>query len=212
MYSIDQLASMERPVGSDNNNLLNEALFQLFSQNGYDVKENKFICKLWHSGKSYIDFNNKKYEVYPSAFTKGYSGTAQTVCASTIEALENIDLTGKIVFMTDELTKEELLPKNFPFFINEENKRIIETLEKKEPVAVIALMGKHAWCNLNPCHLIEDGNFLIPSASLSRDYLKVIDFTKIKEATVYIDSENKDVTSRQLVASKKATGKKVWLL
>lgn len=168
-----------------------------------------FSCKVWNAGDSWIEWKDSKQTIDASPYTEGFSGEGIVQITETLEELRKTVCENTILFLTGELAKEPIQPKNYPFYFPEEHKIILDLLEEKKPLAVIAVTGKHPMCGLNPYPLFEDGNFLIPSA-----YLSVDDFQKIKEGIigksmkVNIVSDCKETKSRQIYASKIAENAK----
>lgn len=73
------------------------------------------------------------------------------------------------------ITKAPLSPKDYPFYYPDEHKNIITLLEQKQPAAIIAVTGPTTLNGKDPFPLFEDGNFLIPSASINRIMYKTIE-------------------------------------
>ncbi len=83
--------------------------------------------------------------------------------------LNELDLEGKILLLYGEIAKEQLMPKDYPFFYPEEHKQIIDTLETKTPAAIITATGRDPGMAgaMHPFNLFEDGNFNIPSVYMT---------------------------------------------
>jgi aminopeptidase YwaD len=73
--------------------------------------------------------------------------------------------------MRGELTKEQLLPKNFPFFRVEEQQRLLRFLEENQPRAIITATTRNPEMagGLYPFPVFEDGDFDIPSIFMTND-------------------------------------------
>jgi aminopeptidase YwaD len=74
-----------------------------------------------------------------------------------------------VLLVRGDLARESLMPKNYPFYNPEEHQRIVALLEAKAPLAVVAAT---AWNPdlagaVYPCPVIQDGDFLVPSAHLT---------------------------------------------
>ena len=97
--------------------------------------------------------------------------TAPLVVLHSVEDLEAADLTGKIVLLRGELTREQLAPKNFPWWNPEEHQRIIAALERAAPLAMLAATTRNPATAgaVYPFPLIEDGDFDIPSAYMTEE-------------------------------------------
>jgi aminopeptidase YwaD len=73
--------------------------------------------------------------------------------------------------MRGELTKEQFLPKNFPFFQVEEQHKIIRLLEEKKPLGIITATTQNPEMAgaLYPFPVFEDGDFNIPSVFMTEE-------------------------------------------
>lgn len=105
----------------------------------------------------------------PSPYSKGCSLEAELVAAGTLNELEQVLAKGKLLLLHDELTREQLMPKNFVFYNPDEHQQIIALLEEKEPGAILAATSRNAALagGVYPFPLIEDGDFQIPSVYLT---------------------------------------------
>jgi aminopeptidase YwaD len=122
--------------------------------------------------------------------------------------LERMDQSDSILILAGNLATTPLMPKNYPFYYPDEHKYIIELLEAKAPLAIIALTGRHPMCGLAPFPLFEDGNFRIPAAYASRTTLPDWQEHLGENVMLKIDSQMIPAKGRQLVASKTGTGTK----
>jgi aminopeptidase YwaD len=68
-----------------------------------------------------------------------------------------------------ELTKEQLMPKNFVFYNPLEHQQLIATLEEKAPEAILCATDRDGAVagGVYPFPLIEDGDFQIPSVYMT---------------------------------------------
>lgn len=209
MLELLKQTAIPRAVGTDGNNAITRLMENYLRGCGYFIKSMPFSCKVWNTGDSWIEWKDNKQTMNASPYTEGFHGEGIVQVTETLEELRKTVCENAILFLTGELAKEPIQPKNYPFYFPEEHKIILDLLEEKKPLAVIAVTGKHPMCGLNPYPLFEDGNFQIPSA-----YLSVDDFQKIKEGIigksmkVNIVSDCKETKSRQIYASKIAENAK----
>ncbi|MDV0447020.1 hypothetical protein MsAg5_08890 [Methanosarcinaceae archaeon Ag5] len=196
----------ERPTGTPNNESVNLFLENEFKRAGFQVQSLPFECTVWETKKSIFKIGDADFDIEASPFSTSFDGSTKTIVIDSLDKLKKADCSGKIIILCGELTKNQLQPKDFPFYYPDEDKEIISLLEEKKPCAIIAATGKNPMCDLNPFPLFEDGNFMIPSAYLSDAVLPQIEklVRQNPEAVLKIDSEKKKVNSRQLVAGKKA--------
>lgn len=156
--------AIERPVGTEPNQHVLTAIQEEALQRGYDFILLPFECKTWRRGKSYIEAGNTTYEIFPSPFSEPYTGSGEMAVVHSSEELAETDFNGKLLFLRGAIAADALMPKGYPFYYPDEHKRIIDLLEEKKPIAVIAVTGRHPMCGLEPFPMFEDGNFSIPSA------------------------------------------------
>jgi aminopeptidase YwaD len=78
-------------------------------------------------------------------------------------------MAGNVLFMHGDLTTEQLMPKNFPFYNPEHHRSIYQLLEARQPAAIIAATGRNPELagGVYPFPLIEDGDFSIPVAHMT---------------------------------------------
>lgn len=201
------LADIARPraVGTTLNQKITEEIADYLSGCGYEVKRLPFPCKVWQAGESFLEIGGKKLTVGVSPYSEGFTGSVKAVAAGSFQELEAADCTGKLLFLTEELSKEQLQPKDYPFYYPEEHKQIIDCLEKKQPCAIIAVTGKNCASGLDPFPVIEDGNFHIPVGSIKKEcFAEIAELLEAETVKIAICSENQDSEAIQLIASKKA--------
>ncbi|MEO0533972.1 MAG: M28 family peptidase [Cyanobacteria bacterium P01_A01_bin.123] len=150
----------ERPTGSAANHSAENYIKQVFVQNGFQVKLQRFNCIDWEKNEATLNVGNTEVSVEPSPYSLPCDIQADIEVIETLFQLEKADLVDKIAVLCGELTQESLMPKNFRFYNPEYHQRIINLLEEKTPAAILTT-------SLNDNHLtpvFEDGDFNIPSA------------------------------------------------
>lgn len=196
----------ERPVGTKENNVVSDFLGKQLQELGYEVKAIPFECKVWEKGPSKIEVLGKSIEIAPSPYSVGINVSTELVFASNIEELKVAEVKDKVLVVSDEITKEALQPKDFPFYYPDEHKELITLFEEKGPAAIIVVTKQDFLSGMNPFPLFDDGNFLIPSA-----YIDEARFEQIKKLvgdgedkiTLVVDSKTKMAESKQIIATKK---------
>lgn len=193
----------ERPVGSDANQSVLKLIEEEASQRGCEVSLLPFSCTYWIKGRSYMEVGGVSQEIYPSPFTKPYNGVGELAVIHTLKELAAAECSGKVLLLYGDISKEPLMPKDFPFYYPEEHRQIIDLLEEKKPLAVIAATGKHPICGLDPFPMFEDGNFSVPSAYISRSVADKL-LERSRNVKLHIVSEIKASESGQIIGLKKA--------
>lgn len=160
-----------RRVGTVGNQAANAFLDETFSSFGFQVARQPFECIDWTQNGASLSSNGEQFEVLVGPFSPSCKLQAPLVVTSTIEELESADVLDKILLLRGEIAREQLMPKNFPFYNPDEHQRIIRLLETKAPAAVISATGRNPELAgaVYPFPLIEDGDFDIPSAYMTEE-------------------------------------------
>jgi len=189
-----------RPVGAKTNNELIEWLQEQARHLGYESILLPFECKVWETEKSSLTIHGETYTIFPSPFSRSFHGNAELCNVACLDELKNKDYQKKILILCGDLTKEPLMPTDFPFYYPKEHKVIVDHLQASEPAAILALTGKHPMCGLDPFPLFEDGNFSIPTAFLSNAHAEKI--LKGDDGYIEIHSRSVKAESQQIIMRK----------
>ena len=154
-----------RHVGSAGNRAATDYFECIINQFGFDVATREFDCIDWVHEEATLAIDGKSFTMHPSPYSLSAELNAPLVAAATVEELKGIEVNGRILILHGDLTKEQLMPKAFPFYNPKHHQQIISLLEEKQPAAIIAATGQNpelagAWY---PFPLFEDGDFDIPS-------------------------------------------------
>lgn len=160
-----------RRVGSEGNCLATTFFAETIKSFGFDVECPEFECVDWENGGAIIAVDGRSYDVQVSPYSLGGKVSAPLVTACSAAELETLDLSDNILLLRGELTKEQFLPKNFPFFHVDEQQRIIRLLEEKKPLAIITATTRNPEMAgaLYPFPVFEDGDFDIPSVFITEE-------------------------------------------
>lgn len=160
-----------RRVGSEGNRAATDFFAGKAESFGFETEFTEFDCIDWAQEGADLVVDGARFEVYVSPFSLGCQVTAALTVVSAIEELEAIEITGMIVLVRGDLAKEQLMPKNFPFYNPDHHRRIIRLLEEKSPEAIIAATSRDTEIAgaVYPFPLIEDGDFNIPSVYMTEE-------------------------------------------
>lgn len=199
----------ERHVGGEGNKRATEFFYNVMASLGYDMQKDVFDCIEWEYGKVYLKAEDVEYEAFVSPYSLPCKVCAKLTTASTLEELKEVDAHEKVLLITGELTKEQIMPKNFVFYNPEEHKEIVALLEEKNPKAIICATGQGQGISggLYPFWIFEDGDFDIPSV-----YMKDVDGEKLmklkgQEIELAIESKRIPAKAYNVVAKKRGEGK-----
>jgi aminopeptidase YwaD len=162
-YLCDELPG--RRTGSHGNHRATDYFAETVEEFGFRIMKSTFECIDWKPGKASVTTSGGELSVFISPYSMGAKVKAPLIKLASLDEVEAADLSGKVALLTGELVKEQLMPKNFPFYNPEHHQRIIAALEHKNPAAIIAATGKDPQMagGVYPFPLIEDGDFDIPS-------------------------------------------------
>jgi aminopeptidase YwaD len=193
-----------RRVGSEGNRLATAFFAETIKSFGFDVECPEFDCMDWQSKGATISVDGKSHEAQGSPYSLGAQLTAPLVVACSATELEALNISGKILLMRGELTQEQFLPKNFPFFQVEEQQRIIQWLEEKQPLAIITATRRNPEMAgaLYPFPVFEDGDFDIPSVFMTEEQGDELASHEGKEISVQSDAQRIPARACNVVARK----------
>jgi aminopeptidase YwaD len=160
-----------RRVGSKGNRKATDYVAEKLKAWGFHVEQPEFDCIDWQHRGATLKIGQESFSVQPSPYSLGCSVNAPLVVVSNLAELEQVEAEGKVLLVLGELAKEQLMPKNFPFFNPDEHKKIVALLEAKNPVAILSATGRNPSLagGLYPFPLIEDGDFDIPSVYMTEE-------------------------------------------
>jgi aminopeptidase YwaD len=155
-----------RTVGAQGNRDATAYASAALKSLGWEVDTPAFQCMDWSESGVDLMAGDTSFEAFASPFTLPVLVSAPLVVVDQIDELEAADLAGRIVMLRGDLGREQLAPKNFPWWNPEEHQRIIAALEKGQPAAILAATTRNPETAgaVYPFPLIEDGDFDIPSA------------------------------------------------
>jgi aminopeptidase YwaD len=158
-----------RQVGSRGNRAATDFFAATAAAFGFDVSCPAFDCIDWASAGASLTAGGQPFAVRAAPYSTGCRAAAPIASASTVEQLQALRCSGEILLLHGDLTREQLMPKHFPFYNPEHHQQIVQLLEEKAPAAIVAATGRNPEMagGLYPFPLIEDGDFDIPSAYMT---------------------------------------------
>ena len=171
---------------------------------GFDVGCPEFDCMDWQSDGATITVSGKSYGVQASPYSLGAQVNGQLVSACSFPELENLAFSNKILLLQGDLTKEQFLPKNFPFFQVEEQKKTIRLLEEQKPLALITATARNPEMAgaLYPFPVFEDGDFDIPSVFITEEQGDQLAKHRGRDISLEIQAKRIPARACNVVASK----------
>lgn len=159
-----------RRVGSAGNRAATDFFAGVVSSFGFVTESPAFDCVDWNQEGIILTIEGAAFIAFASPYSLGCKVRAPLVVVSTVEALEVAEISDRIVLLRGEITREQLMPKNFPFYNPDHHQRIIQLLETKQPRAIITATARDVDMvggAIYPFPLIEDGDFDIPSVYMT---------------------------------------------
>lgn len=185
----------ERPGGSPADHRAARYIAKTFAQAGLDVEEQRFDCPQWTHHSTRLTLNGDDLAASANAYSPACDVCALPVGAGTVAELETAELRGRFAILYGDLVPVPLSPKSW-FLLTEREKKIIHLLEEKEPAAVLTVQNHRGGLE----RLIEDWEFLIPSATITPESALALLQTPGQKAHLRIDSEQKSGYSANIVA------------
>jgi aminopeptidase YwaD len=194
----------DRHVGGPGNRAANALFRREVEACGFEVETTQLPCLTWERGPAEIEAAGQRFEIQAGPYSPPASGVTRLAAAATLEAIELGSLEGQVLLLHGELTREQLMPKNFTFYNPERHQRIVAALEAARPLAVLAATGKNPELagGVYPFPLIEDGDFELPSAFMTDvEGARLFELLG-EEVTLSIESQRHPAETLQLVARK----------
>ena len=160
-----------RRVGSAGNRLATDFFARTVSAYGFRAESPEFECIDWSQEGARLTVDQTPFEAFVSPYSLGCQAKAPLAVVSTVDELEGADITGRVVLLRGDIAREQLMPKNFPFYNPDHHRHIIHLLETKRPQAIIAATSRDVVMvgSQYPFPLFEDGDFDIPSVYMTEE-------------------------------------------
>ncbi|MCG8568589.1 MAG: M28 family metallopeptidase, partial [Spirochaetes bacterium] len=204
----------DRSVGSAGNRQATLFFKNKVEELGWITEIQEFSAMDWAENGVQLEINDQQYQAKVSPYSLGCEVEAELVAISSLEELEQTNITNKIVFLHSEIAQEQLMPKNFVFYNPAVHQKIIAELEKSQPKAIIAATGRNSALagGVYPFPLIEDGDFDIPSVYLTEEEGK--ELLPLTGSKVYLKSSSQRIPGKgyNVIAQKGSQNQKKVVL
>lgn len=151
-----------RPIGSRGNLEAADYIRSVFHAAGLEVNDQRIDCPVWQHLSTSLSLNGECLPAVANIFSSACDVTAPLIALGTLHELEAADITGRVVVMYGDLSKEPLIPKFCTLYNSDRDQAIHRLLDEKQPAALLMV-------NLQPtgtAHLVEDWNMTLPSATV----------------------------------------------
>ena len=158
-----------RCVGSQGNLLATRYFEENLISNSWDIEHQEFEVFDWNAEKVNLKINGCDFYPTISPYSICCDVVGELAAVSSINDLQNRNLSDKILCVSGELTKEPLMPKNFVFYNPDHHKKLVSLLERSCAKAIIFIVNEQGVHDGGeyPFPIIEDGDFEVPSVFLS---------------------------------------------
>ena len=196
-----------RRVGSEGNRAATAFFARTIASFGFETERSEFDCLDWAHGEARLRAGGESFEAFISPYSLGCHLTASLAVVSTVSELEKVEAEGKVLLLHGEIAKEQLMPKNFPFYNPEEHQKIVHLLETRNPAAIITATSRNPELagGLYPFPLIEDGDFNIPSVYITDRVGERLAEWAGREVSLEIEAERIPAKGYNVIA-RKGTG------
>jgi len=171
---------------------------------GFKAESQLFDCIAMQQVDIMLASGDQEFEAFISPHSLGCDLTAELISLTSLLELEKAEVEGKILMLSGEIAREQLMPKGFVFYNPEDHQKIYRLLEEKQPAAVITATTKNpdAVGAIYPFPLIEDGDFDIPVAFMTAEEgIKLAKFAgqkvSLKMESVRIPSTGENIVARK---------------
>lgn len=193
-----------RRVGSAGNRMATDFFEKTIGTFGFETQVRQFNCLDWGEQGADLRAGTNSFDVLVSPYSPACQIRAPMVASSSFEELQTADIAGKLLLLHGEIAREQLMPKNFPFYNPDEHRRIYAALESKQPLAVLAATSKNPEMvgAVYPFPLIEDGDFEIPSVYMTAEEgRRLLDYAGV-DVSLEIRAQRRRSTGCNIIARK----------
>lgn len=167
---VDALCAMapDRSPGSPGNRAAAGYVADTLRGFGLEVEVLAFETIGWRTTGARLSVGGRGVRTHAGPYSPSLDTDAPLVAVSTAEGLTTASAEGAILLVHGPLAAEQLTPRHYPWYDSPEHVRILDDIERLGPVAVVAATGRCAMAGgLAPFPLVEDADFLLPSAYVS---------------------------------------------
>jgi aminopeptidase YwaD len=158
-----------RCVGKVGNRATTDYLQVQLADRQWAVETQAFAAVDWTSHGASLHFGTEAVEVFPSPYSPPITLAAPSRWVSTREELETVAAQGCVLVLSGELCKEQLMPRNFPFYKPPQHQQLLQLIEQSGALALAFVVNEEGFYQGGeyPFPIIEDGDFPLPSVFMS---------------------------------------------
>ncbi len=189
-----------RHPGSRGNHAATKYICEQLDLLGWDADITRLECIDWQPETAALHIDGKAYPLKPAPYSLPFDGEAELVVVDNFEALNDLDICGKILLCKGKLTESQLIPQGYPFYNLDEHKEIFRILNARKPLAIIAATKSDPGGagGISPFPWIEDARFDIPSCYCDAATGEKLALLECREVKLTIDSLRKKSWMEQI--------------
>ncbi len=195
-----------RPTGSEANRRAEDYLAGALAAAGCEVERQPFGCLDWEPAGAELLLGGEALPARINPFSPSCRVDAPILAVGDLAELMAAlpEMEGRIAVLYGELSAGPLFPRHFPFLTVDEHVQIVEALERGKPAAVVAVSPQES----NPAPVIEDGDFTLPSVTVSAAAGRKLLARPGAMASLAIDSQVRQAAGANVVGRKPGAGKR----
>ena len=211
-----QLCSVtpDRRPGSAGNLAATDFVAERLRELAWQPEMQWFDCLDWESAESEVEVGGRVWEVAPSPYSTGVSGSGPLIAASSKAELAACRASGAVLVLHGPLTDQPLTPRGYPFYSSDEDEEVLDLIESAEPRAVLAVTGKYPeLCGaLDPFPFIEDGSVQVPAAAVGPDVGRHLLAHIGQLATVDLRASRRPARAANVLARRGPQGRRITVV
>lgn len=174
------------------------------------VQRQTYPCPSWQADFCQLSLGSQRIEATPNTFSPPCQVIATLVWVRTIEELAVADVTGSILVLCGELTKDPIMSLiDHAVYLPERDRQIGLLLRQKQPQAIVTVSSALEYTPL----LLEDPRLHIPSVTVSAEMGLLMSQSAGASATLAIASSvAPGQTSNIIGVNRHPTGAKRMIL
>jgi len=194
-----------RRVGAEGNRMATQFFAATLAGFGFTVETPAFSCMDWiNRGAQLHTLAGDSFKVFSSPYSLPCEVQAPLVVVRSLEELKACQPEDALLLLAGEIAREQLMPKNFPFYNPEQHQEIYSWLERKAPLAIITATSRNPELAgaMYPFPMIEDGDFNIPSVYMKDVDGEILANAEGQETVLSIHSERIPSTGHNVIGRK----------
>lgn len=204
-----------RVVGSPGNHAASEYIRAQLESCGARVQTQRFDCLDYRSGEIRLTAaSGENFQAFISPYSNPCDLQAPLAPATSLEALRAGEFRGKILLLSGEIAREQLMPRNFVFYNPDSHQEIHRLLAEQQPAAIITATGQNS--DLAgapyPFPMIEDGDFDIPVAHMTDKEGQRLEAWLGQPLRLFMDAERIPSWAENVSASFGPSGQKRFIV